>query len=533
MADELNKNAEFSGKHQDEEDPILTAQRYLNIYRQIHIFNQKRQEEFDESLLALSPDLRILLSTLPGGSLLLDHITQLEEKRGIINFEKPASSSSKRKSSKSSHKEESSSSYSKTNNKTADTSFGADNILQVLEQNEEKHSKELQALTNAFIQSQERMVNILQQVLERAPAQQIITDEIKPQKQPEKAISEPENKDRQMSSEKEEILTVQDSTPEPKSEQKNVSEPETSSKILSFTKKLFHKSSEEPETPKLPSASETAIQNNNTDILIDNTPVSLDDINDSPITLDVPEVSKKTEAKAEQLYDDLPKQEPEASQADEDWDWEYIDDEDASDDMEWEYIEEPEDETIGDISASADNTNTTSDALSDDDYIYEEIEEPSDTHETTVEQNENNDETANEIEPTDDLNSEVQEPVEDIQQQYSEQPNEDYDYAEDLMSEDATNQEYTDQPSEGQQYSEQPNEGYDYVDDLLADDGAEQEYLELPDTDFEYTDNALPDDNANQEYDEQYTDDYQNTALSDDEQQHDDTYIETTDDEQV
>ena len=83
MADELNKDAEFGGKHKDEEDPILVAQRYLNIFHQIHIFNARRQKEFDDSLLMLSSDIRILLSTLPGGSVLLDHITELEDKRGI------------------------------------------------------------------------------------------------------------------------------------------------------------------------------------------------------------------------------------------------------------------------------------------------------------------------------------------------------------------------------------------------------------------------------------------------------------------
>ena len=86
MSDDLNHDAEFAGKHKDEEDPIFVAQRYLNIYRQIHIFNQVRQKEFDDSLLDLPSDVRILLSTLPGGSVLVDHITELEEQRGIISL---------------------------------------------------------------------------------------------------------------------------------------------------------------------------------------------------------------------------------------------------------------------------------------------------------------------------------------------------------------------------------------------------------------------------------------------------------------
>ena len=34
-----------------EEDPITVAQRYLNVYRQMHIFSQERKEEFDKSIL--------------------------------------------------------------------------------------------------------------------------------------------------------------------------------------------------------------------------------------------------------------------------------------------------------------------------------------------------------------------------------------------------------------------------------------------------------------------------------------------------
>ena len=42
MADELIENVEYSKKKKDEEEPILVAQRYLNIFHQIHIFNQAR-----------------------------------------------------------------------------------------------------------------------------------------------------------------------------------------------------------------------------------------------------------------------------------------------------------------------------------------------------------------------------------------------------------------------------------------------------------------------------------------------------------
>ena len=85
MADELIENAEFGRKNKNEEDPILVAQRFLNIYRQMHIFNKERQNQFDDMLLELQPDVRILLSTLPGGSLLIEHIEELEQKRGLVS----------------------------------------------------------------------------------------------------------------------------------------------------------------------------------------------------------------------------------------------------------------------------------------------------------------------------------------------------------------------------------------------------------------------------------------------------------------
>ena len=78
MSDELVESAEFGRKKKNEEEPILVAQRFLNIYRQMHIFNKERQEQFDDMLLALPSDIRILLSTLPGGSLLLEHIEEVD-----------------------------------------------------------------------------------------------------------------------------------------------------------------------------------------------------------------------------------------------------------------------------------------------------------------------------------------------------------------------------------------------------------------------------------------------------------------------
>ena len=68
---------------EDEEDPILVAQRYLNIFHQIHIFNATRKAEFDQSLLAMPTKIKELMTTIPGGRVLLEHIKEIEETRGI------------------------------------------------------------------------------------------------------------------------------------------------------------------------------------------------------------------------------------------------------------------------------------------------------------------------------------------------------------------------------------------------------------------------------------------------------------------
>ena len=68
---------------EDEEDPILVAQRYLNIFHQIHIFNATRKAEFDQSLLAMPTKIKELLAAIPGGRVLLEHIKEIEETRGI------------------------------------------------------------------------------------------------------------------------------------------------------------------------------------------------------------------------------------------------------------------------------------------------------------------------------------------------------------------------------------------------------------------------------------------------------------------
>lgn len=80
-------DVEFGSNRGTEEAPILVAQRYLNIFRQIHIFNKDMRTKFDDELLALAPNITDFFKRLPGGRLLVEHIEDVKTERGI-SFEK-------------------------------------------------------------------------------------------------------------------------------------------------------------------------------------------------------------------------------------------------------------------------------------------------------------------------------------------------------------------------------------------------------------------------------------------------------------
>ena len=83
LNEELNAAAEFQGNKDDEEDVLLTAQRYLNIFHQIHIFKEFRKKQFDEELLQVPHEIRKIIALLPGGRILLEHIAELAQERNI------------------------------------------------------------------------------------------------------------------------------------------------------------------------------------------------------------------------------------------------------------------------------------------------------------------------------------------------------------------------------------------------------------------------------------------------------------------
>ena len=74
---------EFGSDKSTEEAPILVAQRYLNIFRQVHIFNKQTRDQFDDELLALPTNITDFFKRLPGGRLLVEHIEDVKTERGI------------------------------------------------------------------------------------------------------------------------------------------------------------------------------------------------------------------------------------------------------------------------------------------------------------------------------------------------------------------------------------------------------------------------------------------------------------------
>ncbi|MBR2299250.1 MAG: hypothetical protein IJ870_01590 [Alphaproteobacteria bacterium] len=354
MADDLNQNAEFGGKHKDEEDPLLVAQRYLNIYHQIHIFNKVRQKEFDDSLLALPSDIRILLSTLPGGSVLLEHINEVEEKRGIVSYDdlmpnNKNTSSKKSKNTKKSMKEELEE-ETKQNNAQGGNVNISNNVLKLLRQSEEKHEKDMKALTSAFLQSQENIANILKEVLLTKATSGSVSSEMPAEQKIQGANGEAS-------------AEIPDQTVEQTLQAKEDNQT-SKPKLFSFTKKLFsHKNASAQSDEQ------------NTFPYVDNTPVSLDDIADAPVALnqidDTP--SFKEDRKSDDIEPTVAKTTADAQideiagNDDADWDWEYVDDEKADDqtsDDEWEYVEEPIDEE------------PNSDADTEWEYFEEPVKEP-------------------------------------------------------------------------------------------------------------------------------------------------------------
>ena len=67
-----------------EDDPVIIAQRFLNIFRQLHIFTDERKQAFNKMILEQPPEIRGMFSSLPGGAVLQQYVDDLEAKYGIV-----------------------------------------------------------------------------------------------------------------------------------------------------------------------------------------------------------------------------------------------------------------------------------------------------------------------------------------------------------------------------------------------------------------------------------------------------------------
>lgn len=65
------------------EEPITIAQRFINIFRQLHVFNEDHQIRFENMILECPDEVRMLFDELPGGSAVLEYIQDLEEANGL------------------------------------------------------------------------------------------------------------------------------------------------------------------------------------------------------------------------------------------------------------------------------------------------------------------------------------------------------------------------------------------------------------------------------------------------------------------
>ena len=87
MAEEYRPNLNrLKNKSGDGEDPILVAQRFLNIFRQLHIFDEKRHAEFKAQILALPPEIRNAFNVLPGGQALQEYADEVVREAGGQTF---------------------------------------------------------------------------------------------------------------------------------------------------------------------------------------------------------------------------------------------------------------------------------------------------------------------------------------------------------------------------------------------------------------------------------------------------------------
>ena len=84
MVETAGKTKKNYNKIGTEDDPVIIAQRFLNIFRQLHIFTDERKQAFNQMILEQPAEIRGMFSSLPGGAVLQQYVDELEEKNGLV-----------------------------------------------------------------------------------------------------------------------------------------------------------------------------------------------------------------------------------------------------------------------------------------------------------------------------------------------------------------------------------------------------------------------------------------------------------------
>ena len=84
MVETTGKTKKNYNKIGTEDDPVIIAQRFLNIFRQLHIFTDERKQAFNQMILEQPAEIRGMFSSLPGGAVLQQYVDELEEKNGLV-----------------------------------------------------------------------------------------------------------------------------------------------------------------------------------------------------------------------------------------------------------------------------------------------------------------------------------------------------------------------------------------------------------------------------------------------------------------
>ena len=84
MIETAGKTKKNYNKIGTEDDPVIIAQRFLNIFRQLHIFTDERKQVFNQMILEQPAEIRGMFSSLPGGAVLQQYVDELEEKNGLV-----------------------------------------------------------------------------------------------------------------------------------------------------------------------------------------------------------------------------------------------------------------------------------------------------------------------------------------------------------------------------------------------------------------------------------------------------------------